>query len=100
MFKKFFGKGAFIESVIRRFPGPWRRNSRKHRRFIQERLEGSMVAMQQNIKAKTLKEIAIAVALLAGSMVALSFIDPEKLGACSNGNDHMHLASFLLVWQS
>ena len=42
-------------------------------------LEGSMVAMQQNIKAKTLKEIAIAIALLTASVVALSFVDAEGL---------------------
>ena len=35
--------------------------------------------MQQNIKAETLKEIAIAVALLAGSMVAMSLVDPSRL---------------------
>ena len=44
-------------------------------------LEGSMVAMQQNIKAKTLKEIAIAIALLTASVVALSFVDPKKLNS-------------------
>ena len=38
-----------------------------------------MVAMQQNIKAKTLKEIAIAIALLTASVVALSFVDAEGL---------------------
>ena len=32
-----------------------------------------------SIKAKALKEIAIAIAILAGSIIALSFIDPGKL---------------------
>lgn len=44
-------------------------------------LSGSMKAMQQNIKAKTLKEIAIAIALLTASVVALSFVDSNKLKA-------------------
>jgi tape measure domain-containing protein len=80
MFKKFFGKGAFIEQlmgglsgmgggILGNIAGSFRA------------LEGSMVAMQQNIKAKTLKEIAIAVGILAASMVALSFINAERLGS-------------------
>jgi tape measure domain-containing protein len=44
-------------------------------------LTGSLQAMQTNIKAKTLKEIAIAVGILAASMVALSFVDPKKLNS-------------------
>lgn len=35
--------------------------------------------LQNNLKAKTLKEIAIALALIAGSILALSFVDSEKL---------------------
>lgn len=42
-------------------------------------LTGSLQAMQTNIQADTLKKIAIAVALLAGSVVALSLIDGDKL---------------------
>jgi len=36
-------------------------------------------AYQQNIRAKTLKEIAIAIGILAGSLWVLSTINPEKL---------------------
>jgi tape measure domain-containing protein len=42
-------------------------------------LTGSLTALQTNIKAKTLQTIAIAVALLTASVVALSFIDAKKL---------------------
>jgi tape measure domain-containing protein len=44
-------------------------------------LQNSMVALQNNIRAKTLKEIAIAIALLAASVVALSLVDPKRLSA-------------------
>lgn len=44
-------------------------------------LTGSLKAMQTSLKAKTLRDIAIAVALLAASVVALSFVDPEKVTA-------------------
>ena len=74
MFKKFLGKGTLGEmlagaggGILGNIAGSF------------DALRGSMVAMQQNIKAKTLKEIAIAVALLAASVVALSFVDPERL---------------------
>ena len=80
MFKKFFGKGAFTDQLMGGFKGLGGGILGNIAGSFKA-LEGSMVAMQQNIKAKTLKEIAIAVALLAGSMVAISFIDPEKLGA-------------------
>jgi len=42
-------------------------------------LNGSLKAIQNNIKAKTMLSIAAAVALLAASAVALSMIDPKKL---------------------
>lgn len=44
-------------------------------------LTGSLKAMQQNLKAKTLKELAIAIALLSASVVALSFVDPKRLNS-------------------
>ena len=75
MLKNFFGKGSFLDQVSKGFAGGIIQNIAGSFKA----LEGSMVAMQQNIKAKTLKEIAIAVALLAASVVALSFVDPEKL---------------------
>ena len=74
MFRKFLGKGTLAEmlsgaggGILGNIAGSF------------DALQGSMVAMQQNIKAKTLKEIAIAIALLAASVVALSFVDPERL---------------------
>ena len=74
IFKRFLGKGSLAKQlsgagggVLANIAGSF------------DALRGSMVAMQQNIKAKTLKEIAIAVALLAASVVALSFVDPERL---------------------
>lgn len=42
-------------------------------------LNGSLKAIQNNIKANTMLQIAAAVALLAASSVALSMIDPKKL---------------------
>lgn len=42
-------------------------------------LSNSMQSLQHNIQAKTLKEIAIAIALLVLSVVALSFVNPDKL---------------------
>jgi tape measure domain-containing protein len=44
-------------------------------------LNGSLKAIQNNIKAKTMLTIAAAVGLLAASAVALSLVKPEKLAA-------------------
>ena len=44
-------------------------------------LSGTLQAMQNNLKAKTLEEIAIAIALITASVVALSFIKPTKLNS-------------------
>jgi tape measure domain-containing protein len=44
-------------------------------------LSGSMQAMQTQIKAKTVKEIAISIALLAASTLALSLVDPKRLNS-------------------
>jgi tape measure domain-containing protein len=75
LLKNFFGKGSLLEQISKGFGGGIIANIAGSFKA----LEGSMVAMQQNIKAKTLKEIAIAIALLAASVVALSFVDPAKL---------------------
>lgn len=48
-----------------------------------ETMEGTLVSFQNNIKADTLQKIAIAIALLAGSLVLLTFVDSEKLLAAS-----------------
>lgn len=80
MFKKFFGKGTFSTQLAKGFAGIGG-GLLKNISGSFKALQGSLTALQQNIKAKTLKEIAIAVALLAASMVALSFIDPKKLSS-------------------
>jgi tape measure domain-containing protein len=74
MFKQFLGKGTLADQlggvgggILKNISGSF------------DALQGSMKAMQQNIKAKTLKEIAIAIALLTASVVALSFVDPDRL---------------------
>ena len=73
MFKNFLGKGSLIQQI-----------SGKGGIFGNIKgafgaLEGSMKALQTNIKADTLKKIAIAIALLTASVVALSFVDPDRL---------------------
>jgi tape measure domain-containing protein len=74
IFKNFLGKGTLADQlggvgggIIKNIAGSFKA------------LEGSMVALQNNIKAKTLKEIAIAIGILAASVVALSFVDPDRL---------------------
>jgi tape measure domain-containing protein len=74
MFKKFLGKGSLMEQLGGAGGGILGNISGSFKA-----LEGSMQSLQTNIKAKTLKEIAIAIALLTASVVALSFVDPEKL---------------------
>lgn len=44
-------------------------------------LTGTMKAMQTELKARTLQEIAIAIALLAASVLALSLVKPERMNA-------------------
>lgn len=44
-------------------------------------LTGTLKSMQQNLQAKTLEEIAIAIALLSASVVALSFVKPNRLNS-------------------
>ena len=46
-----------------------------------EGLTGVLTSMQQNIKADTIKKIAISVAILAGAIVALSLVDPKKMSS-------------------
>jgi tape measure domain-containing protein len=77
LFKNFLGKGSAISQITKGFGGGILANISKSFGA----LSGSLTAMQQNLKAKTLKEIAIAVALLAASMVALSFVDPKRLNS-------------------
>ena len=44
-----------------------------------ETFKGTLKSFSQNIKAKALKNLAIAIAILAASVIALSFIEPSKL---------------------
>jgi phage-related protein len=74
MFKKFFAGGSFADAlggfgggILGNISGAF------------DALTGSLKAMQTNIKADTLRKIAIAIALLTASVVALSFIDDKKL---------------------
>jgi tape measure domain-containing protein len=77
MFKQFLGKGSFLGQISQGFSSGIISNISG----IFSGLSGSMQAMQQNIKAKTLKEIAIAIALLAASVLMLSLVDPKRLNA-------------------
>lgn len=56
--------------------------------------EGSMKSIQNNIKSETLKNIAIAVALLAGSIALLTLIDSVKLLAATGAIAAMMAALF------
>lgn len=75
MFKQFLGRGSLLKQLgvggggglFSNFMGPI------------GALTGSLKSMQRQIQAKTLEEIAIAVALLAASVLALSLVDPKKL---------------------
>lgn len=46
-------------------------------------LTGSLEAMQQNIKADTIKKIAVAVGILAASLIGLALVDPKKLASAT-----------------
>lgn len=77
MFKQFLGKGSFLSQISQGFSSGILSNISG----MFDGLNGSMKAMQQNIKAKTLKEIAIALALLAVAILALSLVDPKRLNS-------------------
>jgi phage-related protein len=51
---------------------------------ILDGVRDSLKAYQSNLKAKTLMKIAISIAILAGALVVLSMINPEKLSWCIN----------------
>ena len=75
MLKNFFGKGTFLDQIGKGFGGGILANIWGS--F--DALRGSMVAMQNNIKADTLQKIAIAIGILTASVVALSFVDADGL---------------------
>jgi tape measure domain-containing protein len=82
MFKQFIGKGSLIEQLLgglvgaKGLGGPFGALT-----GMFQSLGGTLQAYQTNLKAKTLREIALAVALLVASIVALSFVDPKKLNS-------------------
>jgi tape measure domain-containing protein len=78
LFKNFFGKGAGIDQLMQGFSGLGG-GIIKNISGTLGAVQGRMVAMQQNVKADTLKKIAIAIALLAASIFVLSLVDPERL---------------------
>src|SRR5580765_1280143 len=76
MFKKFLGSGSLLQQLgfegaggglLSNLTSPF------------NALTGSLKAMETQIKSKALMNLAIAVALLAASVVALSLVDPKKL---------------------
>lgn len=80
LFKNFFGKGSFLTQLVG--TGGILSNISSTFGSISgafKGLQGAAVGLQQNIKAKTLKEIAIAVGILAVSIFLLSTIEPKKL---------------------
>lgn len=52
---------------------------------IKSALLDTFTALQENLKAKTLNELSIAIGLITASIVALSFIDSNKLAASLAG---------------
>jgi tape measure domain-containing protein len=81
MLKGFFGKGSFLSQISKGFSGGILKNISGSFKALQ----GSMVAMQNNIKADTLQKIAIAIGVLVASIVALSFVDPKRLNSALAG---------------
>jgi tape measure domain-containing protein len=73
MFKQFLGKGSLVKQLTG--GGGFLGNIHK----VFGSLTNSLQAMEHNIQAKTLKEIAISIGLLTASVVALSFVDPHRL---------------------
>jgi hypothetical protein len=81
MLRGFFGKGSFLSQISKGFSGGILTNIAGSFKALQ----GSMVAMQNNIKADTLQKIAIAIGVLVASIVALSFVDPKRLNSALAG---------------
>jgi len=82
MFRQFLGKGSFITQLIQGLSGAsGLGGSLGALTGVFQSLGGTLQAYQTNLKAKTLKEIALAVALLAVSILALSLVDPKKLNS-------------------
>lgn len=69
--------GGVLQSVVQAFTGVGGLSRSIGGTF--DALTGSITTMQQNVKSDTLKNIAISIALLAASIIGLSFVDPKRL---------------------
>jgi len=79
MLRKFAGKGSFMEQLMGGLFGDKGLGPLAGLTGSLKTVQSTLQAYQTNLKAKTLREIAIAIALLVASIVALSFVDPKKL---------------------
>ena len=61
---------------------------------ILDGVKGSLEAYQSSLKAKTLLKIAVAIAILAASVIALSLVDSEKLTMALSAMSVMFLELF------
>lgn len=74
-FKKLTGMGSGVKDGLMKHLS----SSFEGINGVLEQLSGTLGAMQQNLQADTLMKIAIAIGIMAISVVALSFIDSGKL---------------------
>lgn len=84
MFKQFLGKGPFANQLQKIFGKSFSKLGGgiiKNVNLSLKSFTGTMTAMQSNLKAKTIKEISISIALLAASVLALSLVDPKRLNS-------------------
>lgn len=78
-FKKFFGKGSLLEQIggkdgfLSGLTG------------IFDGVTGSLKAMQQSLQAKAIRDIAIAIGILALSLLVLSTIPSDKMSTAMSG---------------
>jgi tape measure domain-containing protein len=77
----FFGKGPFASQIGKSIGKNLGGGIVKNIAGSFSALQGSMQALQRNIQSKTLMNIAIAIALLTASVVALSLVDPKKISS-------------------
>jgi uncharacterized protein with HEPN domain len=75
LFKKMIGMGDGVKNSLLKNLDTSVESINK----VLESLSGTLEAMQQNLKADTLKKIAIAIGIMAISVIALSLIDSGKL---------------------
>jgi tape measure domain-containing protein len=87
MLKNFFGKGSFVDQLSMLGGGLFKNISSAFGGLAGalKGVQGVLSAYQQNLKAEALRNIAIAIGILALSLVALSFIDPKRLNSALAG---------------